>query len=242
MFRLGILICDHINETLKAEFDSYPKMFDQLLKNTNTDFTVEYFYVVDGEFPESIDSCDAYMTNGSKQSVNDDDIWIAKLENFIVSLYQANKPFVGICFGHQLLAKALGGVVEKSDKGWGVGIHASTLMQEKTWMQTSIEELNLVVSHQDQITILPKDAQVLYSSEFCPFSMIQVGDNFLGIQGHPEFTREYSEALMELRKNIIPTDVCIEGKKSLTKEMNSSEVTKLLLNFLKSRLNSRFTG
>ena len=236
MFRLGLLICDHVNESLRAEFDSYPVMFGDLFKNARVNFTIEYFFVVDGEFPENIDQCDAYMTSGSKSSVNDNSQWIAQLEKFIVDLYQANKPFVGICFGHQLIAKALGGLVNKSEKGWGVGIHTAKLNQQKDWMKSPLNQLNLVVSHQDQIAILPEDTQVLYSSEFCPFSMIQVGDNFLGVQGHPEFTTEYSEALMTLRKNIIPTDVYHEGKKSLVKESNSAEVTKMLLDFIKTRL------
>ncbi len=238
VFRLGVLICDHVNEVLQPEFDDYPTMFNQLFEliSSKYDFELVYFNVVDNEFPKNIHDCDGYMTSGSKSGANDEVDWIKKLEEFIIELYKANKRFVGICFGHQLLAKALGGSVAKSKKGWGVGVHTShhtshinLKVVDKTLTHN---KLNLVVSHQDQIQELPKNTKVLYSSEFCPFSMIQVGENFIGMQGHPEFSRAYSSALMEMRKEIIPANLIKIGKESLNNKTDSKAVAQWIVEFL----------
>jgi len=230
--KIGILICDHINAALKEEFVSYPKMFDELLSQLEGQFKIKYYFVVDNEFPQDINECDAYITSGSQYGANDKLAWIEKLIKFIQDLYQANKCFIGICFGHQLIAKALGGKVEKSDKGWGVGIHSSQLKIKKSWMEKNVNDINLIVSHQDQISQLPESTEVLSSNEFCPYSMIQVGKNFIGLQGHPEFTHKYSLALMEIRKDRIPSDVISNGKLSLKMSTNSKEVTQGLINFV----------
>jgi len=233
VFRLGILICDHVNEKLQPEFDDYAKMFNELFEFVEGEYEFElmFFNVVDNEFPNSINDCDAYMTSGSKSGANDNDDWIKKLEVFIRELYQANKRFVGICFGHQLLAKALGGSIGKSEKGWGIGIHTSKI-NSVVFDDLDQKELNLIVSHQDQIKELPEDTTVLYSSEFCPYSMIKVGENFIGMQGHPEFSRTYSSALMQMRKEIIPASTIRIGQESLNNKTDSKAVSQWLIEFL----------
>lgn len=236
-FTLGILVCDHINEKLRPDFVDYPTMFNLLIGQIDPTLAIRYYFVIDNEFPADFDDCDAYMTSGSKHGVNDNLTWVSRLEDFIVKLYQQEKPLVGICFGHQMIAKALGGKVEKSNSGWGVGIHTSALVAESSSLNFGLDELRLIVSHQDQISILPADAKTLYTSDFCPYSMIQVGDDFIGIQGHPEFTKAYSTALMDLRKTIIPGNIIEKGQKSLTEKDNALETMSKLIKFLKSHSN-----
>jgi len=239
MFKLGILVCDHLHPDLESEFGDYPRMFDELFGPFADELEINYYFVVDEIFPESVDDCDAYMTSGSKSSVNDQSEWIKRLQNFIQKLYQANIPFVGICFGHQLIAKALGGSVEKSSKGWGVGVHNHKLLERKTWMSDDLDNLHLVVSHQDQISKLPAATQVLASSYFCAYGMIQVGECFLGIQGHPEFSRSYSASLMQLRKATIPEKVRNVGGISLNQKTNSFDVAGSIINFIKKSLDGK---
>jgi len=234
--KLGILICDHLHPDLRSEFIDYPSMFGDIFNQVDPSLELQFYFVIDGIFPKNINECDGYITSGSKSSVNDNVAWINRLEYLVRELYRANIPFIGICFGHQLLAKALGGKVEKSKNGWGVGIHSSLLNVNKSWMKSKLKTIDLVVSHQDQITELPKHSQVLAASEFCPFSMIQVGETFIGVQGHPEFTNEYSAALMQLRKNIIPGEVREQGKKSFTKETNSLQITRWLIEFIRKTI------
>jgi len=230
--KLGMLICDHVQQVLQPEFGDYKRMFGQLLEHSSVPIEVEYFYAIDGELPENIDVCDAYMTSGSKWSVNDDFQWIRDLERFIKQLYDAKKGFVGICFGHQLLAKTLGGKVEQSDKGWGIGVSKSKVVSNQDWMNPSQSNLNIVVSHQDQVTQLPVDSQILLSNSFCPYGMIQIGEHFVGLQGHPEFTHEYSRALMHTRKDSIPPQRLKDGEASLQLKTDEIIAVEWLVNFL----------
>jgi len=230
--KLGMLICDHVQDALQPEFGDYKSMFKQLLEHSPMQIEIEYFYAIDGQLPENIDVCDVYMTSGSKWSVNDNFPWIKNLERFIKQLYEGKKGFVGICFGHQLLAKALGGKVERSDNGWGIGVSNSQVVIEQDWMIPSQATLDMVVSHQDQITELPVDSQILLSNSFCPYGMIQVGKHFLGLQGHPEFSHEYSRALMNTRKDSIPAQRLKEGEASLQLKTDEIIAIEWLVNFL----------
>ncbi|WP_299073853.1 GMP synthase [uncultured Paraglaciecola sp.] len=231
--KLGILICDHVQPQLQGEFGDYPDMFTGLLQQIDYQLEIVYISAINRELPEDIYTCDAYMTSGSRHGANDEQLWIRELEAFISKLYAAGIGFVGICFGHQLIATALGGRVEKSPKGWGIGIAGSQIVAKQSWMITSKNEINLVVSHQDQICELPPQSQVLMSSDFCPYSMIQVGEHFIGLQGHPEFSRQYSYALMDSRRDRISAEVIEAGSATLTHEADDVLVMRWLVNFLK---------
>ena len=230
--RLGILLCDHVQPALQAEFGDYPAMFENWLSDSPVPLDITFFSAIDGELPDNIDMCDAYMTSGSKFGVNDELPWIGELEAFITRLYHAKKPFVGICFGHQLIAKALGGKVERSYKGWGIGVSSCRLPKQSHWMQPKKNQVNLIVSHQDQITHLPPNTEVLLGDDFCPYSMIQLGTHFLGLQGHPEFSHKYCHALMKSRKAAISPPRLRQGMASLQLQTDDSLILVWLVSFL----------
>ncbi len=240
--RLGILICDQVQEKLQPEFGDYPEMFLDIIERVDPQVEVKFFSAIDRELPTDINACDVYMTSGSRWGVNDDNVWIHELEDFIRQLYESGKGFVGICFGHQLIAKALGGRVNKSNKGWAIGVAFSEIVNPRNWMVPPQVKLDLVVSHQDQIVELPPHAQVLVSNDFCPFSLIQVNNHFLGIQGHPEFSRAYSLALMNTRKDLIPAAVIRIGANTFTHEVDDILAMKWLLNFLQQTITSESSG
>ena len=116
--RIGILNTD----TLKTEFDTkygqYPAMFSKVLMHAEPKIKIYSYEVQNGEYPDELDECDAYLITGSKVSAYDDLPWIIELKNFIRTLHQHQKKLVGICFGHQLIAEALGGSVERATEGW----------------------------------------------------------------------------------------------------------------------------
>ena len=71
-------------------------------------------------------------------------------------------PFVGICFGHQLLAQALGGTVERAADGWGVGVQRLRRSSTRSpWMEPALDAVALIASHQDQVVEVPADARVI---------------------------------------------------------------------------------
>jgi len=231
--KLGVLLCDHVQTALQEEFGDYSDMFSQIIAECDDSITIEYFAVVDGELPKHIDVCDAYMSTGSKASVNDDFPWVNALERLVWQLFLADKPFVGICFGHQMIAKALGGKVGRSNKGWGIGVATAIVNADKQWMLPKQNQLKLVVSHQEQIQQLPPETEVLMLNDFCPYGMIQVGKHFLGLQGHPEFSPEYCYALMHTRKNLIAKERFQQGINSLTLTVDAQLTMHWLINFLK---------
>lgn len=230
---IGILQCDDVTEALREKHGNYPEMFARLFKSIEIDLEFNVYRVIDGEFPKSIDDCDAYITTGSRYGVNDTDEWIHDLQQFICQLHHFRKKLIGICFGHQMMVKALGGVVEKSDKGWGVGIHISRITHIQNWMEQGRNEISLVVSHQDQVKLLPPEAIVLAGSEFCPYYMIQINQHFIGIQGHPEFSKTYSKDLMHVRRDRIPHEQIESGIASLSLPLDDKLVTRWLINFIK---------
>ncbi|MGF1757210.1 gamma-glutamyl-gamma-aminobutyrate hydrolase family protein [Photobacterium sagamiensis] len=263
--KLGVLLCDDVRPELQIRHHNYPEMFAAILLKADPELELFYYRVMAGHYPDTIDECDGYISTGSKYSVYDNDEWIKNFERFVRKLFQHNKPFVGVCFGHQMIAQALSGSVMKSPNGWGIGINTWQLLAHESWMVRSsintddsinkkpsivphsslspyvsktnnLERFSLAVSHQDQVVSLPANTTVLAGSAFCPNAMIKVGDHFLGIQGHPEFTREYSHDLMEIRQGDIPANAIEVGMASLEQPLDSDEVTRWMLNFIKVNL------
>ncbi|PML81197.1 glutamine amidotransferase-related protein [Enterovibrio norvegicus] len=236
--RIGVLLCDDVTPELQVDHLNYPNMFESILLNADPSLALTFYRVMEGQYPTDIDECDGYIISGSRFSVYDDLPWIKRFEAFVLTLYTLKKPTVGICFGHQMMAQALGGEVERSTNGWGVGIATSAFLkdditQAESWIDPNVHDFSLVVSHQDQVSILPPGSKPLAGNAFCPISMYTVGGNFLAIQGHPEFSRDYSHDLMEFRRDRIPKDVISAGQTSLSRHADSERVTAWMLAFLR---------
>ncbi|MBL4834145.1 MAG: gamma-glutamyl-gamma-aminobutyrate hydrolase family protein [Pseudomonas sp.] len=230
--KIGLLQCDDVAQDLQSAHGNYPQMFEDLLRAQVPDLEMVTYRVMDGEYPSDLTECAAYLTTGSKFGVNDGLAWIDALEEFVRQLWDQRIPLVGVCFGHQLMAKALGGTVGKSEKGWGVGVSFNQVVARKGWMDPWQEKLDLIVSHQDQVVQLPAQAEVLVSSVFCPYYVVQYGGHFMSVQGHPEFCKSYSRDLMEMRKGAIPDARLREGQVSLYAEVDSELMMRWILNFI----------
>lgn len=230
--KIGILQADDVNPVLQPEHGNYPQMFEKALRAVLPDCELPVYRVLDGELPATTTECDAWLITGSKFGVNDGLHWIEALSDFVRTLWAEQRPLVGSCFGHQLMARALGGTVVKSDKGWGVGLSFNQVIERKPWMQPWQEELDLLVSHQDQVVVLPEEAQVLASSDFCPYYLIQYGECFLSVQGHPEFCVDYCRALMEMRRDTLPAARLRAGRASLNAEADSQLMMQWIASFL----------
>lgn len=206
--KIGILETGVPPEELDS-YASYGNMLKNFITRTASEgFEFEIYTVLDGNFPTSVQACDGWMITGSKYGVYESLPWMLTLQELVREIHAAGLPMVGICFGHQLIAEALGGKVEKSPKGWGVGLHDYTLTpQAPDWMQTDSGGFTLNAMHQDQISQLPEDSSVVASSEFCEYAALLYGDSIITFQGHPEFSIDYETDLIELRKlTVIPED------------------------------------
>jgi GMP synthase-like glutamine amidotransferase len=229
---IGIIQCDQVEADLLPEYGTYPQMFARWLQPIAPEFTYSVYDVRRGEFPNHIDASDAYLITGSRHGVYNSFAWIRSLEGLIREMHESGKKIIGICFGHQLIAKALGGKVIKSPKGWGIGMSVNQIIQQKPWMAPSLELLKLRVSHQDQVVELPPEAEVLAESDFCPFYVLQIRDNLLTVQGHPEFSRAYAQALIETRKNKYGEELAQKALKSLQQNCDDTIFAQWVVNFL----------
>ena len=230
--KIGILQADSVREEFQSEFGDYPDMFIRLLCKFSEDvLTFETYNVQEAVYPNHIDDCDVYIITGSRFSVYEDLHWIRRLESFVVELHAVKKKLVGICFGHQLVALALGGKAELAQAGWGVGVHTTKVVQNEEFMSPSKATFTAIVSHQDQVTKLPTGAECLAGSEFCPYAMTRIGDHILTFQGHPEFETAYSRKLIELRQEIIGEAVYSQGVESLTQKTDEGILAQWILRF-----------
>lgn len=229
--RVGLLQCDHVPDELAtaARFD-YPDMFARRFP----DLDLHPVAVVDGEFPLRVDSYDAYLTTGSRYSVYDDLPWIRRLADFVRVVHHASVPFAGVCFGHQMLAHALGGRVGRSDRGWGVGIHSMQVVEERPWMHPPNPAPGLFMSCQDQITRLPPGATVLAVGETVEVAMMTVGTSAAGVAGHPEFTHRYAAPLYELRRSKVGSAVATAALDTMSDADDGRFVAGWLTQFLQN--------
>lgn len=230
--RIGILQCDSVHEDLQPEFGDYPDMFQRLLQATDPGLEFRVHDLTRGQAPAALDECDAWLFTGSKWSVYDDHDWIARAHELVRRLHAARRPTIGVCFGHQLIAGALGGRVDKAPAGWGVGVHTTRLVARREWMRPERRSLSLVVSHQDQVMELPPGSELLAGHDFCPHYMLQVGEHMLTVQGHPEFPKGYSRATMEQRRALVGEDAFREGMASLSLPIEAEVAAAWMLRFL----------
>ncbi|MDB5456436.1 MAG: glutamine amidotransferase class-I [Caulobacter sp.] len=200
--KIGLLETGEPPVALQPAFGRYGTMFQTLLGPGHAYRT---FDVQAGILPAAPRACDAYVITGSSAGVYDDLPWIAPLTDFLRAA-KGQVPLVGVCFGHQIMAEAFGGQVLKSDRGWGVGLHAYDIQAAEPWMD-ALDPVAIPASHQDQVVILPPGARVAAGNAFTPYGVLVYGDQpAISMQFHPEFEPAYAAALIEARRGDRYTD------------------------------------
>lgn len=221
--RIGILQTGRVAEALKARHGDFPDMMQQLLEGKGFDF--QTFAVIDGEFPDTVADCDGWLVTGSSHSAYEDAPWIRQLEQFLRNAYGDEVPIVGICFGHQVLAQALGGTVHKAGQGWGIG------PMEYDFAGGQATVIN--AWHQDQVTGLPSEATRIATSSFCENAALVYKKRALTYQAHPEFTPDFIRDLVDLRREILPADVTRAAEKSMEETQPSRHVAEQIAHFFR---------
>ncbi len=192
---IGILQTGHAPDALIGHAGDYPAMFARLLDGHG--FTFRTWAVVDGEFPSGVHDAEGWLITGSRHGTYEDHPWIGPLEAFIRDVYAAAVPLVGICFGHQIIAQAMGGRVEKFAGGWSVGPTPYAFQDGET--------LTLNAWHQDQVVEKPAAAKVVASNEFCENAALLYDDRAFTVQAHPEFRTDFVDGLIRTRgRGLVP--------------------------------------
>ncbi len=223
---IGILQTGYAPDSLREAGD-YPDMFTRLLDGHGFEFRT--YRVVDMEFPANATECDGWLITGSRHGTYEDLPFIAPLEKLIRDAFDARVPVAGICFGHQIMAQALGGTVEKHQGGWSVG---------PTEYDFNGQRLTMNAWHQDQVTTPPPGAQVIASSPFCQYAGLAYDDRGLSVQAHPEFGDDFVKGLIDTRgRGLVPDPVLDDARKKLGAPLDSPDIAARIAAFFKQNRN-----
>jgi GMP synthase-like glutamine amidotransferase len=242
--RIGLILCDDVDESARQQYGTYAQMFQDSLDPNEENLDLVPIRCFEGETLPDPGDFDGYVISGSRYSVYEDRQWISDLLEFVRQCWTREVRVVGICFGHQVIAHALGGKTEKADVGWGFGIQTAKITHRQGWM-TDTDTLNgdlynLIVIHQDQVVEMPPQFRTIAENDFCPNSMIVADGKMLGIQGHPEFSKEFCRFRADYRRDIIGPEVYETTVSSLTElESHAPTVLKWVTNFLQQPAETR---
>ncbi|MCH9852163.1 MAG: type 1 glutamine amidotransferase [Alphaproteobacteria bacterium] len=234
-FRLGVLVTGPMIGELKQQYGEYDDIFARFFSN-NTDendeddsdfWHLKPYRVLENIFPQSVNDADGWLITGSRYGVYETHEWIAPLEDFIRTAQQANVPMIGICFGHQIMAQALGGTVEPFADGWIVG--------SQDYHTQKNGSFNILSWHQDQVIIRPKQADIIAHNDACRYAALLYQDWGLSFQAHPEFTPSFFNDLFKLRGNLLPQTLSAHIDSHQPTPPDSAHIAKVIKGFLHNR-------
>lgn len=231
--KLTILKTGEVPVSLAGRFPAYPDMVRAMFERDGARFDFEVIDVVGGAPLPDLQTLDAVLITGSSAGVYEDHPWLDPLRDFIRKAHASRTKLVGICFGHQIIADALGGEVRKSEKGWGLGRHTYAIGSRPRFFDLPRASVSIACSHQDQVIVAPKGADVVLSSAFTPNAGLHyTNGTTLTFQPHPEFGDPYVTALVELRRGLAPDGVVDAALASMAKPSDSPLLARAISRFL----------
>lgn len=237
---IGILKCDTAHPDTIEKIGDYDIIFHNFLKLYYPSVMIKSYDVVNLEYPENIDEVDGYIITGSRYSVYDKFLWIDRLKVFIQKLNYHQKKMVGICFGHQIIIDALGGKVEKSNKGWEISVSDIWLnpigQQYFDIFNENNNKIRLQQMHKDVVTELGNDMMNIGSSGLCEIQGIIKKNYILTLQAHPEYVPLVVKNLIESRLNIIPEMIVKNGLERLYDHCDQTKLSEIICKFFTNNI------
>lgn len=237
--RFAVLLCAEDSEYVKKKYGGYFGVFVNLLGEEGENW--DLYRVVNGEYPdeEEIGLFDGFVISGSCNDAHGNDAWIVRLLNFLKKLDSLKKKTLGVCFGHQILSRALGGKTGRSTTGWDLGVTTINLSPKFITSTQLPSSLLVIECHRDEVIELPPSAEIVASSDKTGIEMFIYGDHIMGLQGHPEYTKDVLHSILDrlLDRNFIQESQAELARASIEEREPDREAWKRLCKeFLKGQL------
>ncbi|XP_040997915.1 gamma-glutamyl peptidase 3-like isoform X2 [Juglans microcarpa x Juglans regia] len=206
--RYALLLAAKDSDYVKKVYGGYFNVFVAAFGEEGESW--DLYRVIEGEFPDmnELRNYDGFVVSGSPSDAYGNDSWILKLCLLLQTLDAMQKKVFGICFGHQVLCRALGGKVGKAYTGWDVGLRKVSILKDLApccFLDDLGEiptSLSIIECHQDEVFEVPPGGEVIAFSDKTGVEMFTIGDHILGIQGHPEYTQDILHNLIDRLLNM----------------------------------------
>ena len=208
----------------------YPELITSVL--ARADIELVRYDIDQDRFPTSITECDGWLLSPSRCSAYDGHAWISAAEDLLRELIAREHPYVGICFGHQLAAQALGGRVACAADGWQVGVQDYEIVATRPWMVPMHSTLSLIASHEDQVVAVPDGAALMARSPGCPVAGLLIGERAWTLQPHPEFVPALADDMLAQRIDLIGAEKVALARATLGRPLNRLDVGRWIVKFL----------
>ena len=195
-------------------------------------WTFDVWAAKQGELPPDPAAYDGWVLTGSVSSVNDTEPWIRRLGDLLRELHARHAPMAGLCFGHQMIAGALGGRVGPSPAGWRLGVATTRFAAPEPWMLPWQSDIALFAAHQEQVLAPPRDARVLGGDAWAPVGSLAVGNHIFTTQYHPELSREFLQGVLREHVEEFPPEVAARAKLELQGPVDAPLFLQWLARFL----------
>lgn len=227
--RIAILMANTDESDFAQQHPKDGEKWTALLSGQRPDWDYVVYSVKDGEFPRDLNAYDGFVITGSPASVHDNARWMSDLSALIRQLNDRQIPLFGACFGHQAIAKALGGVVETNPDGWVFGSTEMNVSAPPPWVDPT--PFRLYGAHIEQVTKMPDGAANVMTSEGCPIGGFRMGNHVFTTQNHPEMTQDFIVALIDELEENKPAEVIANARKTLAKPANGPLFAEWIVRF-----------
>ena len=228
MKRIGLLLVGHIDAGSLHIGGDYPELYADILGHHDIELTT--YRCDEGQMPASLSEQEGWLCSPSRLSVYDDIDWLRDVEQLLRDMVATETPYVGICFGHQLMAQALGATVAKADYGWGIGAKHYDIVEQQPWMD-SADQIVLAASHQDQVQSLPNGARLLATADYCPIGGMLIGERAWTLQVHPEFSPALADSLLSTRLALFGEEKANTARTTLSEPLQQDRIAGWISNF-----------
>ena len=225
--RIAVLMTNTDESAFARRWPLDGEKFPEMMRLVRPDWEFVVYPVKDGVFPESLEGIDGVMITGSPASVNSGAPWVAELEALIRRMVDAGVPVFGACFGHQAIAKALGGKVEANPGGWVFGQVEQRLDDGRV--------MPIYASHSEQVSVLPEGARVVATGPGCDVAGFMIADHVMTTQYHPEREPEFVEALIDELSGELGPEVTARARASLGEAPDMAETAEWIARFLEGK-------